>query len=238
MPIRVAEPLRLVRIQLGPNLVPMAEEKKGRAAVEMGPTAAAVAANARRLRERRGMSTYEFSRKLREAGRPITPSAVAKIERGERRVDVDDLATLAAVLNVSPAALLLPLKDSPHQSIEITGAGEVPADVAWEWASNKRPLRLPEGDTRTELWEYQLYSLPPGMRSPRSYLPGERDLMQLARTRMNYETLAAVGPRGTAEAALAERQRRDPEPFAPEVTEYLRGRGMLPVRLSEESVDG
>jgi len=35
------------------------------------------------------------------------PSAITKIEQGERRVPVDDLAVLAAALNVSPPRLLV-----------------------------------------------------------------------------------------------------------------------------------
>jgi transcriptional regulator with XRE-family HTH domain len=141
------------------------EQQYGRGAVESGPTGRHVAANVRRLRDRRGLSTYQLSGALKAAGQPIAPSSITNIEAGRRRVDVDDLMALAAVLGVSPAALLLPLDDDPARTVPVTGAGDVPADEAWAWASNERPLRLPEGDTRTALWEYQLYSLPPGRRN-------------------------------------------------------------------------
>jgi transcriptional regulator with XRE-family HTH domain len=144
------------------------EKRTTRPAIQYGPTASTVAANVRRLRAARGMTTYALSGAVKKAGRPITPSAVAKIEKMQRQVTVDDLAALAVVFGVSPAALLLPLDDSSGQVIEVTGAGSVSADVAWEWASNERPLVMPEGDERTVLMEYQLYSLPPGRRDFRT----------------------------------------------------------------------
>jgi len=41
-------------------------------------------------------------------GRPLGHSAVDQIEKGTRRVDVDDLMALAAALGVSPITLLMP----------------------------------------------------------------------------------------------------------------------------------
>ncbi|MEV1054628.1 helix-turn-helix transcriptional regulator [Streptomyces sp. NPDC049887] len=117
------------------------EQKKRRGAVEMGPTAATVAANVRRLRDDvRGWSTYELSGKLAKAGRPIAPSAVAKIERGERQVTVDDLVALAVALGVNASALLLPVKVEPADGVEVTGYGAVSADEAWNWADGRSPL--------------------------------------------------------------------------------------------------
>lgn len=130
----------------------------------MGPTSAAVAANTRRVRERRGLSTYQLSRALQEVGRPITPSAISKLERGERRVDVDDLMALAVVLGVSPSALLLPMDDSPNSSVEVTGAGAVSAEDAWDWIDGRRPLRVVHRDVGAALLEFQLYGRPPHRR--------------------------------------------------------------------------
>jgi hypothetical protein len=97
------------------------------------------------------------------------------MERGERMITVDDLMAFSVVLGVSPAALLLPLEDDPAKTAAVTGAGEVPADTAWAWLSNERPIRLPDGDTRTALLEYQLYSLPPGRRALTSHVLGNRE---------------------------------------------------------------
>lgn len=141
--------------------------------IELGPTGRVVAENVKRLRKEKGMSLRALSDALSELGRGLSQDAINKIENGAeegtrrqiRRVDVDDLIVLAVALNVSPAALLLPLDDAPNSVVEITGAGEVPADVAWAWASNQRPLDLPDsGDVRTPMLKYQLLSLPPGRR--------------------------------------------------------------------------
>ncbi|WP_432162342.1 helix-turn-helix domain-containing protein [Streptomyces tendae] len=106
-----------------------------------------VAANVRRIREAHGWSTYDLARKLKEAGRPISPSAVAKVEREERRVDAGDLVALAVVLNVNPSALLLPRDDSPSTIVDLmpgrhTDGGEVrmTADRLWSWADGQGPL--------------------------------------------------------------------------------------------------
>ncbi|MDX5565652.1 helix-turn-helix transcriptional regulator [Streptomyces sp. ID05-04B] len=131
------------------------------------PTGRAVAQNVRRVRERRGLSTYDLARRLTDVGRPMAAAAVGRLERGERRVDVGDLMALASVLEVPPSALLLPLDDDPQHSVDVTGAGTVPADVAWDWADGKRPLQLPEGESGTAMLEHQLYGRPPGRRTSR-----------------------------------------------------------------------
>ncbi|BDD73011.1 helix-turn-helix domain-containing protein [Streptomyces violaceoruber] len=106
-----------------------------------------VAANVRRIREAHGWSTYDLARKLKEAGRPISPSAVAKVEREERRVDAGDLVALSVVLNVNPSALLLPRDDSPTTIVDLmpgkhTDGGEVrmTASRLWEWADGEVQL--------------------------------------------------------------------------------------------------
>lgn len=175
------------------------------------PTGLQVAANIRRVREVRGLSTYDLSRLLGKALRPITPSAIAKVERGERRVDAGDLSAFAAVLGVSPSSLLLPLDDSPATSVEVTGGGEVPADVAWDWADGKRPLHWPKGrDAGTANFEYRLYARPTYRREAQGVVlrpRGARGQEQLARIREGYRLLREVG------LDLHELQRLDVEAF-------------------------
>ncbi|MBB3081266.1 helix-turn-helix domain-containing protein [Streptomyces violarus] len=141
------------------------DKRRPRPAAQYGPTAEAVAQNVKRLREARGLTIYALSGALGTAGRPITASAIAKIERQQRQVTVDDLAALAVVLKVSPSALFLPLKDGPHETVEVTGAGSVSAEDAWEWADGNRPLKMTPGTDMTELLEFELYSRPAGRRS-------------------------------------------------------------------------
>ena len=80
----------------------------GTNAVQHGPTAATVAANVKRLREQQNLGLRALAQRLADVGRPLTHTALDKIERGTRRVDVDDLMALAAALDVSPATLLMP----------------------------------------------------------------------------------------------------------------------------------
>ncbi|MFI1376892.1 helix-turn-helix domain-containing protein [Streptomyces longwoodensis] len=138
------------------------------------PTGRQVATNVRRLREARGWSTYDLARLLGEAGRPIAASAIAKVERAERRVDAGDLTALASVLRVNPSALLLAFTDDPAQTVEITGVGEVDAERAWDWVDGEMPIeRIQPGDPSGALLQFQVYARPPGRRM--QLTPGEVD---------------------------------------------------------------
>lgn len=141
------------------------EQRRARPAAQYGPTAKAVAFNVKRLRERTGMTIYKLSALLREAGRPVTPAAVGKIEREQRQVNVDDLAALAVIFGVSPSALLLPLTDKASDPVEVTGGGTVAAEDAWSWANGDRPLRYAEGREPTQQMEHQLYGVPQWIRA-------------------------------------------------------------------------
>lgn len=134
------------------------QRRRGPAATQVEATGQHVSANVARLRKARGWSTYVLAQKLSEAGRPIPQSGISRIESGIRRVDVDDLTALAAVFGVSPSALLLPL--SREGTFEVTGAGTVSADIAWDWMDGHRPLVIPAGDDGTVRLEYMLWSRP------------------------------------------------------------------------------
>ncbi|MFH9293833.1 helix-turn-helix domain-containing protein [Streptomyces sp. NPDC017520] len=148
------------------------QKKRGPAATQIAATGEEVKRNVARLRKARGWTTYELAQRMGAAGRPIPQSGISRVESGGRRVDADDLAAFAVVFGVSPAALLLPLKDSPRDRVGITGAGVVPADVAWAWASNRRPLKTPSTETRTAEMQYALASLPPDAREARQHPAG------------------------------------------------------------------
>ena len=77
-----------------------------------GNTNAHVAANLRAARQAIGMDLRTFAAKVKETGRAISPSALSKIENGDRRVDVDDLTVFAYILQTTPAALLTPPEDA------------------------------------------------------------------------------------------------------------------------------
>lgn len=132
------------------------------------------------------------------------------MERQQRQVTVDDLAALAFIFGVSPSALLLPLEDSDDLDVEVTGAGRVPADVAWDWADGKRPLQWPEGDVSTASFEYRLYSRPPGRRDVHGVVlapRGQAGRRQVAEIRKAYQALVDNG------LDIRELQRLDPSAF-------------------------
>ncbi|WP_344629348.1 helix-turn-helix transcriptional regulator [Streptomyces glaucosporus] len=141
----------------------MTEQQRPRTQVT-DATGKNVAANVRRVREGRGLSTYALSGLLRQAGRPISPSALAKIERAERRVDVGDLMALAVALNIAPSGLLLPVDTDPLDEVEITGSKPVHAIEAWEWIDGRGPLGQPVSGGAYALYEavmtYRLFGRP------------------------------------------------------------------------------
>lgn len=109
----------------------MAEKKN-----PLGPTGETARANVKRLREDRGLTYADLSRKLEELGRPIATLGLSRIEKGERRIDADDLVALSISLGVSPLAILLPVSDSP-----LVPEGEVyHRRRIWTWGQGSEPL--------------------------------------------------------------------------------------------------
>lgn len=74
----------------------------------LGPSGDTVRANVLRYRNRMNLGYADLARRLEALGRPIPVLGLSRIERGERRVDIDDLMALAVALGVSPTSLLLP----------------------------------------------------------------------------------------------------------------------------------
>jgi transcriptional regulator with XRE-family HTH domain len=90
-----------------------------------GPVGHNVIVNVERLRRERGWSWRRLSAELDKAGRPIPPLGLSRMAAGERRVDVDELVTLAQVLEVAPDVLLSPLeavRDTPASAHPAAGA--------------------------------------------------------------------------------------------------------------------
>lgn len=137
----------------------------------LGPTGDAVRLNIKRLREERGLSYAALSRGLAEVDRPIPTLGLSRIESGQRRVDADDLAALAVVLGVHPVGLLLPF--TGVGTVEITGAGTVPARDAWKWAEGRRPLQAPADDDGTAEVDFQKHARPKGIRTYQMNPAGE-----------------------------------------------------------------
>ncbi|WP_433855071.1 helix-turn-helix domain-containing protein [Streptomyces kronopolitis] len=72
----------------------------------LGDATRHVGRTVRGLRKRQGISTMAMAERLSALGRRISQSGVTRLETDQRRIDVDDLTALAAVLGVRPASLL------------------------------------------------------------------------------------------------------------------------------------
>ena len=72
--------------------------ERPRRANELGPTGIRLAGNLRRIRASRPMTTEQLAERVTTLGRPMYANTITKIEKRQRRVDVDDLTALAAAL--------------------------------------------------------------------------------------------------------------------------------------------
>lgn len=138
--------------------------KMGTQKIQKGPTAERVRTNIAALREDRKLTVAQLAGRMGKLGRPMQPSAVSKVEQGDRRVDVDDLVAFALALEVNPNVLLMPLDDGPA-TVEVTPNLAVPWYALWRWASGEGPLNhwsgeaLVDGAARTEAGAYKLSEL-------------------------------------------------------------------------------
>lgn len=176
----------------------------------LGPTGEQVRANVERIRKAQGLTYKELADRLASLNRPIPTLGLSRIERGERRIDADDLVALALVLGVNPNALLFPdvADGSPAQ---VTAAERLnTAYEVWQWADGKEPLR--DGDDPDE---FHVRVRPKGRR----YLVrrGDRSPEELAKRRLAVERMAqdlfADRPAAEREAFVARQRRWDPEPW-------------------------
>lgn len=117
---------------------------------DIGPTAQTFSTNLTRLREAKGLTYTQVSKRLADGGRNISPLAVRRIEDGERRADVDDLMALATALDVSPTYFLMPDTEGPEVGVSVTGLAEpVEAKKLYDFLHGEhglegRPVRVGE----------------------------------------------------------------------------------------------
>lgn len=126
-------------------------------------TQTVVATNVAERRNALGLSIAELSRRTQEAGHPLAALALRRIEAGERRIDVDDLTALAAILETTPAALLAPPEPnelSVHYLEETSALSGTPALTPFEtlaWVNNE--LEATTTSARTQFYERKLSAL-------------------------------------------------------------------------------
>ncbi|MGK9271051.1 helix-turn-helix domain-containing protein [Williamsia muralis] len=73
---------------------------------ESGPVSQIVAAEVSRRRQEFGWTRQVLADDVSSRGRKFTAEAIQKLESNQRRIDVDDLAALAAALYCEPSELL------------------------------------------------------------------------------------------------------------------------------------
>ncbi|MFE9840301.1 helix-turn-helix domain-containing protein [Streptomyces goshikiensis] len=74
--------------------------------LEIGPAGRAAARAIERTRVARGYSQRQLAARVTALGRPMTFTALSRIERTVRRCDIDDLVAIAAALGMPPQILL------------------------------------------------------------------------------------------------------------------------------------
>jgi transcriptional regulator with XRE-family HTH domain len=164
--------------------------------IERGPTAERVSRNVAELRERRGLSLAELSARLVLLGRPILGTGLHKIEKGTRRVDVDDLVALAMALGVTPTRLLLPPTADPEGSpVELTTKRSVPWERAWAWASGQEALPAPGQPADAEVSAEDAYEFTEASRPydpPPNLLMSEIEAMEASHASLVKEWIKAI----------------------------------------------
>jgi transcriptional regulator with XRE-family HTH domain len=148
------------------NVEAAEKRERPRRANELGPNGARLAANLKALRESLPLTTEQLAVRVAAYGRPMRANTITKIEKEQRRVDVDDLVALALALETRPDALLLPSTIAMDE-LELVQGKTVTAFAAWRWANGDQPLDVPEGDDGTAHNRFQMRAQPLGLRGYR-----------------------------------------------------------------------
>ncbi|QOV36655.1 helix-turn-helix domain-containing protein [Streptomyces ferrugineus] len=74
--------------------------------LEIGPAGIRAARTIETLRTQRGLAQRQLADRVTALGRPMSNTMLSRIERAQRRCDIDDLAAIADALAVSPLVLL------------------------------------------------------------------------------------------------------------------------------------
>lgn len=146
----------------------MESAKKGFTPIALGVTGKYVADAVRVYRQKRDLTYKELEKRLTDLGRPIPELGIRRLEAEARRVDVDDLMTLAIALEVSPLQLLLHIPDELQNHVlnwdPVQAATGLPESMhraeAEAWARGETGLGVGE---RIEFWRRQVARLERGL---------------------------------------------------------------------------
>ena len=75
--------------------------------IEIGPAGASIATRLAAHRRMLGMTQAEVSAGVSEYGRTLTAASIGEIERGSRRIDVDDFLALCRTIHLDTAKVIL-----------------------------------------------------------------------------------------------------------------------------------
>ncbi|NKS20853.1 helix-turn-helix domain-containing protein [Rhodococcus hoagii] len=128
--------------------------------VEIGPTGETVRTNIAKARKDQHLTLRDLAERLAANGRPLAHNTLSEIERGARRVDVDDLFAIAVALDVSPSVLLVPASDDGDELVAATGVTEpLPARDVRNFVDGLYPLG-PARQSRIDALQFALRALP------------------------------------------------------------------------------
>jgi transcriptional regulator with XRE-family HTH domain len=96
----------------------------------------------RRIRQERGWTQERLAERLGKVGMSVAQSNVARLERGDRSVSVEDLYALALALSCPPLALLRP-DDQSRVKVSPDHAEGEHRDRLTSWIVGRSPLDVP-----------------------------------------------------------------------------------------------
>lgn len=106
---------------------------------ESPPSLGDVAAgNVKRIRSERGWTQAQLAERLAALNYPIGQPTLAKVEKGNRKISVDDAIALAIALNVPPLNLLLP--DRLDAEVSLPGQRRARSLELRRWFDARGPL--------------------------------------------------------------------------------------------------
>jgi transcriptional regulator with XRE-family HTH domain len=92
----------------------------------------------REARAARGWTQTELSEALAAIGSPMDRTTIAKLEKAQRQVRLEELVALAVALDVSPLYLMFPLR--LEEVVKLTPKTSLESRAAFKWANGQGPL--------------------------------------------------------------------------------------------------